>query len=123
MKMLLDRGYAHVAGAFLLMGGWAMFANRTHPMPAPVLAGLVQGLLSGLITLGLKQMLEALVARLPGRAGLFLPPIIACALSALVLSAVHLSAGTPEVWRTLMVPTTVATCYAVLYTHRLWSRR
>lgn len=123
MRALLDSGYAHVAGAFLLMGGWAVFANWAHPMPAPILAGLVQGVLSGLITLGLKRMLEVVVARLPGVAGLVLPPVTACALSILILSTIHSLAGTPEIWRTLMVPTTVATCYAALYTYRLWSRR
>ncbi|MCR6644022.1 MAG: hypothetical protein NVV62_05605 [Terricaulis sp.] len=46
---------AHVAFGFLAMGGWALFANREHPLEAMLLAGLVQGTISGLLTLGLKN--------------------------------------------------------------------
>jgi hypothetical protein len=28
------------------MGGWAVFANLGHPMPKPLIAGAVQGVLS-----------------------------------------------------------------------------
>ena len=36
------------------MGSWAAFANRMHPMPRPLIAGFVQGVLSGCLTLFLK---------------------------------------------------------------------
>lgn len=123
MTALTDRTITHVAVGFLAMGGWAIFANRAHPMPAPLVAGLVQGCLTAAITLGLKRMLEALNARLPGVLSLLVPPIAACAASLVLLSMIHTIAGTPEVLRTLAVPTTVATLYAAAYTWRLWSRR
>ena len=119
---LADRNWAHMAGGFLLMGSWAGFANRHHPMPAPLVAGLVQGCLTAVITLGLKRLVELLATRLTGPAALVLPPVAACAVSLALLSSVHTLAGTPEVLRTLAVPTTVATLYAALYTFRIWRR-
>ncbi|PKP75668.1 MAG: hypothetical protein CVT84_01780 [Alphaproteobacteria bacterium HGW-Alphaproteobacteria-6] len=110
----------HVAAAFLAMGGWAVLANRAHPMPGPLVAGLVQGALSAAITLGLKRGVEALVRRLPGRFALFVPPVAAWAASAALLIAVHRLAGTPEVLATILVPNGVATVYALLYTVALW---
>ena len=44
--------------AFIAMGSWATFANLAHPMPRPLIAGVVQGTLSALITLFLKRMIE-----------------------------------------------------------------
>lgn len=120
---LAESSRAHMAGGFLLMGSWAAFANRAHPMPAPLLAFLVQGTLTALITLGLKRMLEALAARLPGRAALLVPPLAACLVSLALLATVHGLAGTPEVPTTLAVPTSVATLYAALYAWRLWRIR
>jgi len=116
---LADRNIAHMAAGFLLMGSWAAFANRAHPMPAPLLAGAVQGTLTAIITLGLKRMVEALAARLSGIAALALPTAAACAASATILATVHTLAGTPEVLATLAVPTTVATLYAALWAWRL----
>ncbi len=112
-----------MAGGFLAMGGWAVFANAAHPMPEPVIAGLVQGAMTAVITLGMKQMLEALVERLPGVSGRILPPLAAFVLSISVLSLVHTVAGTPEVLKTLAIPTSVATVYAAIYTQRVWKGR
>ncbi|MEM9343233.1 MAG: hypothetical protein AAGA87_09320 [Pseudomonadota bacterium] len=122
MTSVTDRSYVHVAAGFLLMGIWAAFANRAHAMPAPLIAGLVQGTLTAGITLGLKHMLEALNRRLPGLSGLLIPPLLAGLASVALLSTIHTLAATPEVLRTLAVPTTVATLYAAAYTWRLWSR-
>ncbi len=113
----------HLAVAFLAMGGWAVFANRAHPMPAPLLAGLVQGALSALITFGLKRSVEALSRRLPGLAGLILPPIVAFAVSATQLALIHGASGTPEPGATIAVPLTVSTVYAALYSYGLWRGR
>ena len=52
----------HVGFAFLAMGAWATFANRNHPLPDALLAGLVQGAASGLITFTLKKALERMSA-------------------------------------------------------------
>jgi len=59
LKALAGSSIVHVLFAFLAMGGWAFFANRMHPMPRPLIAGFVQGVLSGCLTLFLKSVVEA----------------------------------------------------------------
>lgn len=105
----------HMAMAFVAMGSWAAFANLAHPMPRPLIAGLVQGTLSALITLFLKRMIEALSARLPGSAGYWVPPVVAIAASLSLLSSIHWLAGTPEILRTIIVPLSVTAVYATTY--------
>src|ERR1700741_644780 len=88
----------HVGFACLAMGGWAVFANRAHPLAPMLLAGLVQGLLSGAITLVLKRSLEAMAARLSGPFAFVLPPLATCVVVLVVLLSAHRLAGTPEIW-------------------------
>jgi hypothetical protein len=52
----------HVAFGFLSMGAWAVFANRNHPLDQALIAGLVQGAISGSLTLVLKKALERMNA-------------------------------------------------------------
>jgi hypothetical protein len=121
----------HVAFGFFAMGGWAVFANRDHPLPEALLAGVVQGTISGLLTLVLKKALErmsAMFSRAPasdegtGRklAALVAPPIITAASILAILVTAHTLAGTPEIAATIAVPFTVSTTYAVLYNLKLW---
>jgi len=106
---------------FLLMGGWAAFANSGHPMPAPVWAGIVQGCLTAGITLIMKRVIEAVVGATSMPWQVSLPPLAAAAISFVALVAVHTVAGTPALWLTVVVPFSVATGYAVLYTITLRS--
>lgn len=117
---LARSGVIHVAFAFLAMGSWAAFANRAHPMPAPLYAGLVQGTISAAITLVLKRAVEQLASRFGGLAGLLVPPIVAGLVSAGLLTAIHTLSGTPEIGATIAVPLTVATSYAAIYNFTLW---
>ncbi|HRE44114.1 MAG TPA: hypothetical protein PKY87_09105 [Terricaulis sp.] len=114
---------AHVAFGFLFMGGWALFANREHALPAMLLAGLVQGTISGLLTLGLKKFLEWQNARLKGSAALIVPPAITASTIFAILVSAHTLAGTPALWATIAVPFTVSTSYAILYNLRLSRER
>lgn len=123
LARLMRSSIVHVAFAFIAMGSWAAFANRTHPMPAPLLAGLIQGTLSAVITLLLKRGIEALARRFSGLTALLAPPLIAGAVSASLLTAIHTIGGTPEIARTIAVPLTVATSYAALYNFSLWRSR
>ena len=123
MTALADRPLVHMGAGFLLMGGWAVVANMGHPMPAPLVAGLMQGTLTAIITLGLKRMVEGIAARTSGAAAVVLPPLAACAVSVTLLGTIHKVAGTPEVLRTLAVPATVSTLYALLWALRLRERR
>lgn len=106
---------AHVAFAFVVMGGWAAFANREHGPAAMVPAFLTQGLLSGLLTLLIKRGLEWGHARLSGPSGRLLPPTVSCLTVAAVLTGAHAMAGTPEILATIAVPWTVSTLYAFTY--------
>ena len=113
----------HMAVAFCGMGAWAAFANRAHDMPAPLIAGLVQGALSALLTLVMKRMTETASARLTGPAGLILPPALAICLSLAVLVTLHRLAGTPEIMATIALPLTATTIYSVSYSLALWRNR
>ena len=121
--------FVHVAFGFLAMGAWAVFANRAHPLPQALLAGLVQGLISGTLTLFLKKSLERMSAMFfrprnheGGRdiAALIVPPLVTATAIAAVLTMAHTLAGTPEILATIAVPFTVSTSYAILYNLRLW---
>ena len=120
---LSRRPAAHMLGAAALMGSWAAFANRAHPMPEPLFAFLVQGALSGTITLGLKRGIETAVARLAAPWARIVPPIGAALLSITLLTLVHTLAGTPEIAATIAVPLTAVTLYAALYAASLVADR
>lgn len=120
MRSLARQSWTHIAVAFLAMGGWAVFANRAHPMPQPLVAGVVQGALSGAITFVLKRMIEAVAQRVPGVAGIVLPPLIAVALSLAILVTIHTMAGTPEIAATIALPLSVTALYSTLYAIALW---
>lgn len=114
MPRLAQSAVVHVAFAVLAMGGWALFANRAHGLDAAWRPALVQGLISGGITFGLKRVLEAAAERVQGWAWL-LPPLATAAVILALLTLVHRLIGTPEVARTIAVPWSVSTLYAFLY--------
>lgn len=113
---LARASWVHVAFAFLAMGGWAVFANRSHGLDHALLPGLIQGAISGAITFFLKRFLEATSARLSGPAAYLAPPAISTLTILALLFTVHTLAGTPEVWATIAVPFAVSTTYAFVYT-------
>ena len=107
--------FAHVGFAFLAMGGWALYANAGHGLAAAALPAAAQGVLSGLITLVLKRALEAMSPRFPGALAYVVPPAITATATLALLVAVHALIGTPEVARTIAVPWSVSTFYAIVY--------
>ncbi|BCB21483.1 hypothetical protein [Bosea sp. ANAM02] len=123
LARLMRSSIVHVGFAFLAMGSWAVFANRAHPMPAPLQAGLLQGAISATITLVLKRCIEYLASRFSGLTALLAPPAIAGLVSATLLTLLHTIGGTPEIAKTIAVPLTVATSYAALYNYSLWRIR
>jgi hypothetical protein len=108
-----------VAFAALAMGGWALFANRAHGMDEAIRPALAQGLMSGLITLLLKRALEAMSGLFQGRLAYSWPPTITATVILVTLVVVHELIGTPEVGRTIAVPWTVSTLYALVYSAAL----
>lgn len=120
---LLASGVVHVAFAFLFMGAWAAFVNRAHGFGEAAQAGLVQGALSGAITLSLKRAIDFLSVRFSGIMSFLAPPLIACSISLCVLVIAHLIAGTPEILATIAAPFSVAFSYAALYSLSRWRMR
>ena len=97
------------------MGGWTLYANRTHGSAA-IVPALVQGTISGLITLGLKRVLEAFWGRLSGPLAYVLPPLATASVILGLLIGIHPLIGTPEIFATIAVPWSISTGYAILYT-------
>ena len=106
----------HGLGGLVLMGGWAAFANRAYTMPAPVIAGVVQGVLTAAITLFLKSVIEGISRRTTGWKRLALAPLAAFLISLTLLTTIHTLADTPALLATISVPLTVSTLYALFYT-------
>jgi hypothetical protein len=123
LAALARSSVVHVAFAFLAMGAWAVFANRLAGPGHARVAGLVQGTLSGGITLALKRFLEAASARLPRVWALVVPPTISCAVILAVLVAAHILAGTRNVLATISLPYAVSSTYAWIYTWAVSRRR
>ncbi|MFX0542245.1 hypothetical protein ACEWPM_010995 [Roseovarius sp. S4756] len=105
----------HVAIGFAAMGGWAVWANAAHGAGPALLAGLVQGAISGALTLGLKQSVDWMRPRMRGPLAYVAPPLIAVICSALILITAHGLAGTPEIWTTIAVPLAVSFSYIFAY--------
>ncbi len=120
---LARSSWAHVAFAFVAMGGWALFANRAHGLPRAIPAALLQGTLSAALTFGIKRGLEDRFRRLEGITALVVPPVLSCSIVLALLVGAHTLARTPEVWATIAVPYAVSSTYAVVYTAGLWIAR
>jgi hypothetical protein len=115
IQRLMRSSLVHMAFGFLLMGGWALFANRIHGLAQAWLPALVQGIISSLLTGVIKRALEAMSGRVGGTLAFVLPPT-ATALSVLaVLVIAHSLIGTPELVATIAFPWSLSTLYAIVY--------
>ena len=115
IQRLMKSSLTHMAFGFLLMGGWALFANRDHGLAAAWLPALAQGTISALLTGVIKRALEAMNGRVSGPLAFVLPPL-ATALGVLtVLAVVHRLIGTPELVTTIAFPWSLSTLYAIVY--------
>ncbi|WP_423228443.1 hypothetical protein [Rhizobium tumorigenes] len=113
----------HLLVVFAAMGSWAFYANRRYPMPQPLSAGLVQGMLSALLMVLQKSAIDVLARRFPGSAALWAPPLITAACSAVVLIVIHRLGGTPRIAQTITLPLIVSTGYAATYNFSIVRRR
>lgn len=104
---------SHILFAFVGMGSWAVWANRMHDMPAPLIAGVVQGLISASLTVVMQTLILAVLDR-TGRKPLAI--ICASLMSLGTLLVIHTLAGTPEVVLTIALPWCIGISYAVLFT-------
>ena len=115
MQRLMKSSLVHVAFGFLLMGGWALFANRAHGLGAAWLPALAQGTLSGALTGGLKKTLEWLDGKIGGAPAFVIPPALTAGSILVLLMGVHTLIGTPELAATIAFPWSVSTLYAFVY--------
>ncbi|MAM61975.1 hypothetical protein [Maritimibacter sp. UBA3975] len=112
----LHSNIAHIAAGVTMMGGWAFFANLGHDWPAPLIAGLVQGMITATVTLFMKRAIEWVARR---TVGVLPPTLTASAISASFLTVIHTAAHTPAFWLTVALPFSVATIYGATYTFSL----
>ncbi|MET0749378.1 MAG: hypothetical protein ABWY49_14430 [Rhizobium sp.] len=122
LRRFASSAFVHLLVAFVAMGSWAFYANRNFPQPQPLVSGLVQGMLSALLTLFLKSAIDFLSRRFTGTTAYWAPPLIACLGSATLLVVVHMLGGTPKIARTIAIPLLVSTSYATLYNYSLIRR-
>ncbi|GAB4362937.1 MAG: hypothetical protein Kow00114_18590 [Kiloniellaceae bacterium] len=122
-RALAHSHFAHLLGAFVVMGSWAFFANRGHAAADALTAAVLQGTLSAAVTLSLKTFIEKVAPRFTGSAVLLVPPLAAFAVVGGILTLLHRLNGTPELLATVALPLTAATGYAAVYNYALWRRR
>ena len=123
LRRVVGRTSVHVAGAVLVMGGWAAFANRAHGVSAALRSALAQAAASALVTYTLKTSLDAMARRLRNLAAFVVPPTISCLVVLALLVAAHRLAGTHEVATTIAVPYAASSAYAWIYTALAARRR
>src|SRR5690242_16720589 len=101
------------AGAFVLYGAWAAWANHEHGASWAVRAFFVQGASSATTTALIGGVVEVIRARLGvGRASTVAAAFLgACGASAFHL-VVHLIVGTPEILRTIAPSVVMAFVFA-----------
>ena len=106
---------AHMAFGFLLMGGWALFANRAHGLEASWLPALAQGAVSALLTGVIKKVIEWMDGRIGGPLAYVVPPLVTASSILATLWTMHTLIGTPEVAATIAFPWSISTLYAIIY--------
>lgn len=109
---LAGRTWVHVIVGAVLMGGWAMLANKMHPASDMIQAGAVQAALSGILTACLKTIADRLRRVVPHWT---LAALGALLVSATLLLTTHHLAGTPEILVTVFVPLLVSGTYIFTY--------
>ena len=114
-RSLFRSSAAHMAFGFLLMGGWALFANRAHGLEASWLPALAQGTVSALLTGVIKKAIEWMDGRIGGPLAYIVPPLVTASSILATLFAMHSAIGTPEIAATIAFPWSISTLYAVIY--------
>ena len=95
------------------------FANRAHGLQGAWLPAVVQGMLSGLLTGGLKKTLEWLDRRMAGVlsdwSAFVFAPMMTANVILMLLGLIHTLIGTPELVATIVFPWSLSTLYAIVY--------
>ncbi|MFN3579110.1 MAG: hypothetical protein ACK4VV_01385 [Pseudomonas sp.] len=106
--------------AFALWGGWALYANLGASTSQAIIAGILQGTASAVITLCMALAINRLfpLFRQPLIA-LLLPPCIIVSITSSLLFILHSLGQTPQLWLTILPPSAVAFAFCLFLTARL----
>ena len=106
--------------AFVLWGGWALYANLTESTSQAIIAGVLQGTASAVITLCMTLAINRLfpLFRQPLLAVL-LPPLLVVSITSSLLFVLHSLGQTPRLWLTILPPSAVAFAFCLFLTVRL----
>ncbi|MCO5785641.1 hypothetical protein DHB74_04650 [Pseudomonas sp. G11-1] len=106
--------------AFLLWGSWAWLANQTSDPAHALLAGLLQGAASAIITLLMAAIVTRLFHRISSRPlAISLPPLLVVSVSTSALYLLHWLSQTPNLWLTIAPPSCTALIFCIYLTLRL----
>lgn len=106
--------------AFGLWGSWALYANFEASTGQAILAGILQGTASAIVTLCMTLAINRLfhLFRQP-LVALLLPPCIVVSVSSSLLYTLHSVGQTPRLWITIVPPSAVAFAFCLFLTARL----
>ncbi|MFL1407035.1 hypothetical protein ACJO2E_16975 [Marinobacter sp. M1N3S26] len=106
--------------AFALWGGWALVVNREAGWQPALIACLVQGAISFVVTLIMAAAVTWQVRRFRTPVGrVLVPPFLTVSVTGAFLYLAHTLGQTPDVWRTIVPPSTVAFCYCLFLSLQL----
>ncbi|MEH6541875.1 hypothetical protein [Halopseudomonas sp.] len=106
--------------AFLIWGGWALFANWRNDPTHALVAGLLQGAFSAALTLLMAMTVTALFRRLPDNPlRVALPALLIVSVSFTLLFLLHSWHQTPALWQTIIPPSSMAFAYCLFLSLRL----
>lgn len=108
------------AGAFILWGGWAWFANQAAGAAQALQSALIQGCASATITLLMAMLVNWLFLRIRSPLlAVLLPPLLMVSLSISLLYLIHSAGQTPRLWLTIIPPSSLAFAFCLYLTLRL----
>ena len=106
--------------ALLIWGAWALFANWHNDTSHALMAGLLQGTFSGILTLLMAMAVTTLFRRLPDNPlRVLLPALIIVSASFALLFLLHRWHQTPGLWQTIIPPSSMAFAYCLFLSVRL----
>lgn len=125
---LAQRSLIPSIAGFLFYGSWAFLVNIMHGPLAAAKAALVQGSYSFVITLGMTLMLEASYRSLSKLTGWYqtsavISVVICCAPVFIGSWMINVAAGTPEVFRTVILGYVIGAVYSSTYVTGLLKHR
>ncbi|MDA1050548.1 MAG: hypothetical protein O3C40_08705 [Planctomycetota bacterium] len=120
----LRRVVFFAVSAFLIFGGWGVFANWHHDMHKRLSAGLTQGLLSLVSTVILTSAMETVFRRLsPGVARFMATGLGPITATLFLMAFAHFVTGTPEIVATMLPSLVVGYAYSLIYAAGLTRHR